>query len=200
MAKKKNQKRVAGNYSGNRVKKEDNYGRTRKKTYMILSTAAIIIGLIMTGMQSLGASFSNVELAYSDITTAIREMEDEVSSYAMEAEKADAASGESADALVSAYSALCEAESVGERSKARDTFANALSALHESADGAGMSSTAYKDTGTAVDQAADGLTAAIADYNTKAEAYNKSVSGFPKNILARIMRYTEVDLISGRNT
>ena len=106
MAKKKNQKRVAGNYSGNRVKKEDNYGRTRKKTYMILSTAAIIIGLIMTGMQSLGASFSNVELAYSDITTAIREMEDEVSSYAMEAEKADAASGESADALVCAYSAL----------------------------------------------------------------------------------------------
>ena len=89
MAKKKNQKRAGGNYSGNRVKKEDTYGSTRRRTYMILSTAAIIIGLIMTGVQSLGSSRSNVELAYSDITTAIREMEDGVSSYAREAEKAD---------------------------------------------------------------------------------------------------------------
>ena len=199
MAKKKNQKRAGGNYSGNRVKKEDTYGSTRRRTYMILSTAAIIIGLIMTGVQSLGASRSNVELAYSDITTAIREMEDEVSSYAMEAEKADAASGESADALVSAYSALCEAESVGERSKARDTFANALSALHEASDEAGMSVSSYKNAASAVDQEAGRLNAAIADYNAKAEAYNKSVSGFPKSILARIMSYTEVDLISGRN-
>jgi hypothetical protein len=51
-----------------------------------------------------------------------------------------------------------------------------------------------------VDQAVDGLNDAIADYNAKAEAYNKSVSGFPKSILAGIMRYTEVDLISGGNT
>ena len=74
MAKKKNQKRVGGNYSGNRVKKEDTYGGSRRKTYMILSTAAIIVGLIMTGVQSLGTSRSNVELAYSDITTVVREM------------------------------------------------------------------------------------------------------------------------------
>ena len=87
MAKKKNQKRVGGNYSGNRVKKENTYGSSRRKTYMILSTAAIIIGLIMTGVQSLGTSRSNVELAYSDMTTVIREMEDEVSAFVREAEK-----------------------------------------------------------------------------------------------------------------
>jgi LemA protein len=199
LAKKKNQKRAGGNYSGNRVKKEDTYGSTRRRTYMILSTAAIIIGLIMTGVQSLGSSRSNVELAYSDITTAIREMEDGVSSYAREAEKADNSSGESARALIAAYSALAEAGSVKERSDALNAFANALASLHEAADEAGMSVSSYKAAGEAVDRAADGLNAAVSDYNTKAEVYNKSVSGFPKRILAGIMGYTEADLFSGRN-
>ena len=154
----------------------------------------------MTGAQSLSASRSNVELAYSDITTEIREMEDEVSAFVREAGKAGAPSGDRAGAFASAYSALCQAESARERSDAVDSFANALLALHEASDEAGMSVSSYKNAASAVDQAADGLNDAIADYNTKAEAYNKSVSGFPKNILARIMRYTEVDLISGRNT
>ena len=200
MAKKKNQKRVGGNYSGNRVKKEDTYGTSRRKIYMILSTAAIIIGLIMTGVQSLGTSRSNVELAYSDITTVVREMEDEVSAFVREAGKAGVPSGDRAGDFASAYSALCQAGSAKERSDAVDSFANALSALHEASDEAGMSVSSYKSAASAVDQAADGLNDAIADYNTKAEAYNKSVSGFPKSILAGIMRYTEVDLISGGNT
>ncbi len=200
MAKKKNQKRVGGNYSGNRVKKEDTYGTSRRKIYMILSTAAIIIGLIMTGAQSLGTSRSSVELAYSDITTAIREMEDEVSAFVREAGKAGVPSGDRAGAFASAYSALCQAGSAKERSDAVDLFANALFTLHEASDEAGMSISSYKNASSAVDQAADGLNDAIADYNTKAEAYNKSVSGFPKSILAGIMRYTEVDLISGGNT
>lgn len=199
MAKKKNQKRAGGNYSGNRVKKEGTYGSTRRRTYMILSTAAIIIGLIMTGVQSLGSSRSSVELAYSDISTVIREMEDDVSSYVREAEKADETSGECARTLASAYSALAQAESVKERSDALDTFANALSSLHEAADEAGMPVSAYKAAAEAVDRASDGLNAAVSDYNTKAGAYNKSVSGFPKRILARIMGYTEADLFSGRN-
>ena len=200
MAKKKNQKRVGGNYSGNRVKKENTYGSSRRKTYMILSTAAIIIGLIMTGVQSLGASRSNVELAYSDITTVIREMEDEVSAFVREAGKAGVPSGDRAGAFASSYLALCQAGSAKERSDAVDSFANALSALHEASDEAGMSASSYKNAASAVDQEADRMNAAIADYNTKAEAYNKSVSGFPKSILAGIMRYTEVDLISGGNT
>ena len=200
MAKKKNQKRVGGNYSGNRVKKEDTYGTSRRKIYMILSTAAIIIGLIMTGVQSLGTSRSNVELAYSDITTVVREMEDEVSAFVREAGKAGAPSGDRAGAFASAYLALCQAESAKERADAADSFANALSALHEASDEAGMSVSSYKNAASAVDQAADGLNDAIDDYNTKAKAYNKSVSGFPKSILARIMRYTEVDLIPGRNS
>ena len=199
MAKKKNQKRVGGNYSGNRVKKEDTYGTSRRKIYMILSTAAIIIGLIMTGVQSLGTSRSNVELAYSDITTVVREMEDEVSDFVREAGKAGAPSGDRAGAFASAYLALCQAGSAKERSDAVDTFANALSALHEASDEAGMSVSSYKNAASAVDQAVDGLNNAIADYNTKAEAYNKSVSGFPKRLLARLMSYTEVELISGRN-
>ncbi len=199
MSKKKNQKRVGGNYSGNRVKKEDTYGSSRRKAYMILSTAAIIIGLIMTGVQSLGASRSNVELAYSDVTTEIREMEDEVSAFVREAGKAGAPSGDRAGAFASSYLALCQAESAKERSDAADAFANALSALHEASDEAGMSVSSYKNAALAVDQEADRLNAAIADYNAKAEAYNTSVSGFPKSILARIMSYTEVDLISGRN-
>ena len=200
MAKKKNQKRAGGNYSGNRVKKEDTYGSTRRRTYMILSTAAIIIGLIMTGVQSLGTSRANVELAYSDITTVVREMEDEVSAFVREAGKAGAPSGDRAGAFASAYLALCQAESAKERADAADSFANALSALHEASDEAGMSVSSYKNAASAVDQAADGLNDAIDDYNTKAKAYNKSVSGFPKSILARIMRYTEVDLILGRNS
>jgi hypothetical protein len=199
LAKKKNQKRVGGNYSGNRVKKENTYGSRRRKTYMILSTAAIIIGLIMTGVQSLGTSRSNVELAYSDMTTVIREMEDEVSTFVREAGKAGAPSGDRAGAFASAYSALCRAGSAKERSDAADSFANALSALHEASDEAGMPVSSYKNAASAVDQEAGRLNAAIADYNAKAEAYNKSVSGFPKSILARIMGYTEVDLISGRN-
>ena len=166
---------------------------------MILSTAAIIIGLIMTGVQSLGSSRSSAELAYSDVTTAIREMEDEVSAFVREAGKAGAPSGDRAGDLAAAYSALCRAESAKERSDALDSFANALSALHETSDEAGMSVSSYKNAASAVDQESDRLNAAIADYNTKAEAYNKSVSGFPKSILARIMRYEEVDLISGRN-
>lgn len=198
MAKKKNQKRVGGNYSGNRVKRENTYG-SRRKTYMILSTAAIIIGLIMTGVQSLGTSRSNVELAYSDMTTVIREMEGEVSTFVREAGKAGAPSGDRAGAFASAYSALCRAGSAKERSDAADSFANALSALHEASDEAGMPVSSYKNAASAVDQEAGRLNAAIADYNAKAEAYNKSVSGFPKSILARIMSYTEVDLISGRN-
>jgi len=200
LAKKKNQKRVGGNYSGNRVRKENTFGSTKRKTYMILSTAAIIIGLIMTGLQSLGSSRSNVELAYSDITTVVREMEDEVSAFVREAGKAGAPSGDRAGAFASAYSDLCKAGSAKERSDAVDSFANALSALHEASDEAGMSVSSYKNAASAVDQAADGLNDAIADYNAKAEAYNKSVSGFPKSILAGIMRYTEVDLISGGNT
>ena len=199
MAKKKNQKRIGGNYSGSRVKKENTYGSTRRKTYMILSTAAIIIGLIMTGVQSLGSSRSSAELAYSDVTTAIREMEDEVSAFVREAGKAGAPSGDRAGDLAAAYSALCRAESAKERTDALDAFANALSALHEASDEAGMSVSSYKNAASAVDREADTLNAAITDYNTKAEAYNKSVSGFPKSILARLMRYEEVDLISGRN-
>ena len=183
----------------NRVKKENTYGSSRRKTYMILSTAAIIIGLIMTGVQSLGTLRSNVELAYSDMTTVIREMEDEVSAFVREAGKAGAPSGDRAGAFASAYSALCQAESAKERYDAADSFANALSALHEASDEVGMSTSSYKNAASAVDQEADRLNAAIADYNAKAEAYNKSVSGFPKSILARIMGYTEVDLISGRN-
>ena len=192
MAKKKSQKQIPGNYSGTRAKKDNTYENNRRRNYMILSTAAIIIGLIMMNWQSLGSSRTTMELAYSDVTTEIREMEDAVKSYADQAGEASKAAG---DAYLKAYKTLQEAESAEERSEAASAYTQAFSALQEAADKAGMSDASYVEARDAARKAMEGFRTAVADYNTKAASYNKTVTGFPTRILASVMRYEKAGLI-----
>lgn len=192
MAKKKSQKRVSGNYSGTRVKKDSSYENNRRRNYMILSTAAIIIGLIMMGWQSLGSSRTNMELAYSDITTEIREMEDAVRSYADLAGKAAEAE---ADAFLEAYQSLQAAESAEQRSLAIPALTQAFSNVRTAVDKTGISDSSYKDALGTFEKMMEELQAAVADYNAKAVSYNKTVTGFPTKILASVMRYEKVSLI-----
>lgn len=192
MATKKSQKRVSGNYSGTRAKKDNTYENNRRRNYMILSTAAIIIGLIMMGWQSLGTSRTNMELAYSDLTTEIREMEDAVKSYV---DQACGASETAGDAYLKAYKNLQEADSAEERSEAAAAYAQAFSALQEAADKAGMSDSSYAEARDAARGAMEEFQTAVTEYNTKAASYNKTVTGFPTRILASVMRYEKAGLI-----
>lgn len=177
------------------MKKDNSYGDKKKKTYMILSTAAIIIGLLMTGWQTMANSRSSVELAYSDITTVIRMMQEPVTAFTDAAAEDGGASGDRISAVNEAYEDLAAAASVRERSDAEKVLSKALDALLSEADESGLARSAYKEARDKVTDSLSKWTEAAEKYNEKAKAYNKAVTGFPTRIMAMIMQYETVDLI-----